>query len=108
MRIYCYSSQDVSALNIQASLTLYFSGLTIASLKNESLCILLHTDREEKHLFFRAEWVSQIEEFLSSCKAAGVVRQFERVQKIAERWDAISLFPGSDCLLKTGVDMTIC
>lgn len=57
------------ALDLQASLAPCFPGLTITSLKHESSCILLCIDREERErlFFFRAEWVSQIEESLSGC-----------------------------------------
>lgn len=54
-----------------------FPGLTITGMKYESLCIPLCMGREgEGFFFFRAEWVSQIEESLSGCRAVGVARWF--------------------------------
>ena len=49
----------------------------------------------EGFFFFRAEWVSQIEESLSGCRAVGVARWFSKgVQKITRRREVVSLFPG--------------
>lgn len=48
-------------------------------MKYESLCIPLCMGREgEGFFFFRAEWVSQIEESLSGCRAVGVARWFSK------------------------------